>query len=35
MDEIPDTFVQVGDALPPWLQEIRKRMESEKRKRAA
>jgi hypothetical protein len=34
MDE-SSTFVQVGDALPPWLQEIRKRMEAEKKRKSA
>jgi hypothetical protein len=34
MDETPDTFVQVGDALPPWLADIRRKMDERKKKAA-
>jgi hypothetical protein len=33
MDE-PSTFVQVGDALPPWLADIRRKMDERKKKAA-
>jgi hypothetical protein len=25
------TFIQVGDALPPWLQEIKRKMDERKK----
>jgi hypothetical protein len=28
------TFVQVGDALPPWLADIRRKMDERKKKAA-
>jgi hypothetical protein len=33
MDE-SSTFVQVGDALPPWLADIRRKMDERKKKAA-
>lgn len=33
MDE-QSTFIQVGDALPPWLQELRRKMDERKKKAA-